>query len=110
LHVGDLDGASAPAGARWNATVVITVHDELHNPVAGVTVTGVWSNGATGSSSCVTDANGQCTVIKINLRTTINTVTFTITNATKAGFTYTSASNHDPDGDSTGTVIVIAKP
>ncbi len=110
LHVGDLDGASAPAGARWNATVVITVHDQAHNPVAGVTVSGLWSNGTSGSSSCVTNANGQCTVIKTNLRTTTNTVTFTITNATKAGFTYTSASNHDPDGDSTGTVIVIAKP
>ncbi|NUM47534.1 MAG: Ig-like domain-containing protein, partial [Anaerolineales bacterium] len=110
MHIGDLDGSSAPSGSRWTATVVITVHDSAHNPIAGVTVSGAWSNGASGSSSCVTDSNGQCTVTKTNLRTTTNSVTFTVTNATHGSYTYQSSANHDPDGDSNGTTIVVNKP
>jgi hypothetical protein len=37
-------------------------------------------------------------------------VTFTITNMTRSGFSYAPGSNHDPDGDSTGTTIVVIKP
>jgi hypothetical protein len=110
MHIGDLDGSSAPSGSRWNATVVITVHDASDTPIAGVTVTGSWSNGATGSSSCVTDVNGQCTVTKTNLRTTTNSVTFTVTNATHASYTYQSSANHDPESDSNGTTIIVNKP
>ncbi len=33
-----------------------------------------------------------------------------ITNVTKAGFTYDSGANHDPDGDSDGTTIVVVQP
>jgi hypothetical protein len=37
-------------------------------------------------------------------------VTFIVTGVTSAGSTYNPAANHDPDGDSTGTSIVIAQP
>jgi hypothetical protein len=37
-------------------------------------------------------------------------VTFTITNMTKSGFSYAAGSNHDPDGDSNGTAIIVTKP
>lgn len=110
MHIGDLDGASVPSGSRWNATVTITVHDQFDAPIAGVTVTGSWSNGATGSGSCVTNASGQCTVTKTNLRTTTNSVTFTVTNATQASYTYQSSANHDPESDSNGTTIIVNKP
>jgi asparagine N-glycosylation enzyme membrane subunit Stt3 len=111
MHIGDLDAASTPGGTgKWNATVTITVHDTAHNPVAGVTVTGAWSNGATGTGSCVTNASGQCFLSKTGLRTTTNSVTFSVTNATHGSLTYQPASNHDPDGDSTGTTIIVNKP
>ena len=90
--------------------VTITVHDANHNPVANATVNGAWSNGASGTASCTTNSNGQCTVNKSNISNGNHSVTFTVNNVTKAASTYTSASNHDPEGDSNGTRIVVAKP
>jgi hypothetical protein len=111
MHVGDLDGSSAPApNSRWTATVTFTVHNAGHAPVSGATVSGSWSAGATGSASCVTNASGQCSVSKTGLRTNVNSVTFSVTNVTKAGSSYSAAANHDPEADSNGTVIVVAKP
>jgi hypothetical protein len=40
----------------------------------------------------------------------VASVTFSVTAATRSGWTYTPAANHDPDSDSTGTVIVVARP
>ncbi|NUM48510.1 MAG: Ig-like domain-containing protein [Anaerolineales bacterium] len=111
MHIGDLDGSSAPgANGRWNATVVVTVHDGSDAPLVGVLVTGLWSNGTSGSGSCTTNASGQCSIIKNGIRANFSSVVFTVTNATKAGYTYQAASNHDPDGDSNGTTITVQFP
>jgi hypothetical protein len=110
LHVGDLDGSSASSGSRWDASVVLTLHDGTENPIAGATISGLWSNGASGSGSCVTDANGQCSISKLGLRNSISSISFTVTSVTKSGYTYQAGSNHDPDGDSNGTAIVVNKP
>lgn len=109
MHVGDLDGSSVINGNRWDATVTITVHDDSEAPVSGANVTGGWSAGATGNSSCVTNASGQCSVTKTNLRSNIDNVTFSVSNVTKSGLTYESGSNHDPDADSDGTTIIVLK-
>ena len=109
MHIGDLDGSSSGSG-KWTATVTITVHDANHNPVANATVSGNWSNGASGSSSCTTNSNGSCTVSKSDIRRGRNSVTFTVNNVTRPASTYTSANNHDPDGGSNGTRIVIPRP
>ena len=110
MHIGDLDGSSTNQGGNWTAIVTITVHDANHNPVANVTVTGTWSNGASGTASCTTDSNGQCNVSKANISNGNHVVTFTVNNATRTGFTYIPGSNHDPDGGSTGTRIDINRP
>ena len=89
---------------------MITVHDAAENPVANATVVGKWSNGASGTASCVTDAGGVCQVTKTGLRGNTASVRFSVTKVTLSSFTYTAAANHDPDGDSTGTVIVVSKP
>jgi hypothetical protein len=109
MHIGDLDGTSTSQSGSWTATVTITVHDANHNPVANATVTGVWSNGASGTVSCTTNSNGQCTVNKSNISNGNHSVTFTINNVNRAGFTYVSSSNHDPDGSSNGTRIDVAR-
>ena len=36
--------------------------------------------------------------------------TFTVNGVTEASRTYLSASNHDSEGDSNGTVITVSKP
>lgn len=110
MHVGDLDNVSTLSGNRWNASVRITVHDSSENPVANATVSGSWSNGTTGSASCTTNGAGQCTITRTRLRNNVSSVTLTVTNVTRAGFVYSAAANHDPDGDSNGTVINVTRP
>jgi hypothetical protein len=111
VHVGDLDGvATNQTGGRWTATVTITVHNTGESPVSGATVSGSWSNGTSGSAACVTNASGQCTVTKMNLRSNISSVTFTVNNVTSSGNTYNAGANHDPDGSSNGTAITVANP
>jgi immune inhibitor A len=106
IHIGDLDGTKSGTSRKWNASVTVTLHDGNHIPVAGVLVTGTWSN--KGSTSCTTTTGGQCTMSKTGLN--VLSISFTVTNASKTGLTYTSGANHDPDADSTGTVITIGRP
>jgi hypothetical protein len=110
MHIGDLDGAGTKQSGKWTATVTITVHDANHNPLANATVTGTWSNGVSGTVTCTTGSNGQCNVSKSGISNGTSSVTFTITNVTRSSYTYASASNHDPDGSSNGTKIVVRKP
>ncbi len=112
LHIGDLDGTGTTSGAaKWNASVTIYVHDSNHTPIVGAVVNGNWSAGATGSASCTTDSAGKCTVSKTGLqRRSVASVTFTVVSASKSGYTYNSALNHDPESDSNGTVITVARP
>jgi hypothetical protein len=111
LHVGDLDGSSAKTTGsnKWQGLVTILVHNAAEAPVNGVTVTGTFSNGP-GTSTCKTAANGLCTISRTSIVNGTASVTFTVTNLTLTNASYVPTSNHEPDGDSTGTVIVIAKP
>jgi thermitase len=110
VHVGDLDGSASGQGARWTATVTIVVHDGNHGPVSGITVAGTWSSGASGGGSCVTGAAGQCQVSKQPQKNAAS-VTFSVTGLTgPTGVSYAPGSNHDPEGDSTGTAITVARP
>lgn len=112
LHVGDLDGSgTTTSNSRWKVAVTITVHDAIENPISNVVVSGAWSNGASGTASCTTGANGKCSVTKTGLsRYTVSRVTFSVTNATRSGYTYQASANHDPDGDSNGSAIIINRP
>ena len=82
------------------------MHDAAHNPVAGATVTGLWTGAYTGPASCVTDTTGWC-----NMRTgalsTPGSVVFTVTSLSLGNAVYDGGANHDPDGDSNGTSITI---
>jgi hypothetical protein len=110
IHVGDLDGTKGTVRKNWNATVTITVHNASEGPVAGITVTGNWSGGTTGTASCTTNASGQCSVTSANMSSKKASVAFTVTNLSGgSGYTYNSSSNHDPDGDSNGTSITIVR-
>jgi hypothetical protein len=109
VHVGDLDGSSVSNGTKWNATVVVLVHNQSHAPVSNAVVSGSWSNGASGNGTCTTGADGKCSITRAGIRNTFNSVTFSVSGVASA-FPYLPGNNHDPDGDSNGTVIVIAKP
>ena len=108
LHVGDLDGSSAPAPrSRWDATISITVHDAFENPVANALVDGSWSDRATGGSICTTDPAGECSVTKTNIKGNTTSATFTINTISHPALNYKPADNHDPELDSDGTSIIM---
>lgn len=107
MHIGDLDRSATTAGTTWTATVTIEAHAADHTVLSGVTVTGSWSGGYSGSRSCTTDGTGRCQVATGNIARRSTSVTFTVTGATKTGTVYQPSANHDPDGDSTGTAITI---
>jgi thermitase len=109
-HIGDLDGSSAANKSTWTAIVTVLVHDAAHQPVAGAAVNGTWSGGTSGSATCTTSANGRCTIVSSSLRKRDVSATFTVGGISASGLSYAAAQNHDPDGDSTGTVVTIAKP
>jgi hypothetical protein len=109
LHISDLDGAGSNQGSKWTALVTITVVDSTGSPVANSTVSGNWSNGASGSASCTTNSSGQCTVTKSDIPKKQSSVTFSVTNVSHSTLSYNAAANSDLDGDSNGTTIVVTK-
>jgi hypothetical protein len=115
-HVADLDAtATIVNAATWQANVTITVHNQNHRPVAGVIVNRLWSpagsnGGPNNNATCTTNAAGQCQLSRRFSRTTNPSATMSVTTLTGAAGTYQASSNHDPDGDSNGTSITIARP
>lgn len=112
LHVGDLDGGSSWVYRRWywQARVIVSVHDANHNPLSGATIDGAWSGGYSGADQCITGSDGSCAVTTGNIRRKDANVAFTVNDVTLSAFQYVPTANHDPDGDSSGTSITIAKP
>ena len=110
VHVGDLDRSPVRSGSKWTARVTIGIHDATHKAVVGATISGAWSNGTSGTSTCVTVTSGRCTVSKTGLVASTGSVRFNVKTVAAPGYVYAPARNHDPDGESTGTSIVVSKP
>jgi serine protease AprX len=107
VHAGDLDDTSVLVTNGWKAQARILVHDQLHAIVVGAVVTGKWPNGTT--ASCTTNSNGLCRIGR-KLAKSKASIVFTVTKIVSAVGAYKPLDNHDPDGDSTGTKITLAKP
>jgi hypothetical protein len=119
MHVGDLDGSSALAskGNKWIPTVNVTVHGagpDGHQPIQDILVSGSWNGGALGEGSCITDAYGQCSIDKNNLKLNVSNVNFIVGSLSDDSGTYyyEFSENHDTDGDSnpSGISIVVDQP
>lgn len=112
IHVGDLAGVGESIDRRaWKATARITIHDHLHTGLSGVAVEGSWGAGVTETSTCTTDPSGVCEVSIVVTEKKQKNVAFTVLNLTPTGEeSYLSLQNHDDDGNSDGTSIVIVKP
>ncbi|HXG56599.1 MAG TPA: PKD domain-containing protein, partial [Vicinamibacterales bacterium] len=107
MHVGDLDGTSATLQKSWTATVTIGLHAESHGPAEGVTVSGAWNDGSSGT--CTIDSAGRCQLSRSGIPRTASTASFTVTSANHSLFVVKPAGNHDPDGDSNGTTITVKR-
>lgn len=108
MHIGDLDGAASSQGRTWTASITIKVESGGHVPVSGATISGSYSAGANGTASCITNSSGTCFVAKSRLRG--GSVTFKVTGVSHPTRTYQSGQNHDPETDSNGTRIIVARP
>ena len=93
LHVSALNGtATQTSSTKWTATAIITVANQNNVPVSGVTVTGRWSGGATGTATCITNASGVCSLAKTGLLNSKVPV-MTVKSLALTGYTYNSAAN-----------------
>lgn len=111
MHVGDLDSNSINNGSTWTAEVTATVHDPNDNPLAEADITLSYDGrDVSGTVSCTTASDGQCTVSVSGIPKRTGDVTFTVEGVSHDEYTYDSADNHDPDADSDGTTIVVPKP
>jgi hypothetical protein len=108
LHVSDLDRSRTLQSRTWTAKVTIRVRSATEAAVANATVTITWSTGAT--TKCTTGSGGNCTVTLAKIPRTTLSVTASVTAVSRSGWTYSAADNHDPDGDSNGTAIVVSRP
>jgi hypothetical protein len=111
VHVADLDRTARGKGksGKWEAFATATIRDSDGNPVEGATVNGNWSGALSRSASGVTGSGGALTLGTGQLSGGPS-VTFTVTGVSGSGLTYDSAANTDPDTDSNGTTITIARP
>lgn len=102
LSVAELAGSAELKGksGQWEVFVTAWIDDAADNPVPGVIVSGTWSGAKTGTVSGTTDSNGSVTFATGNMKSGTS-VTFTITNAVKSGYTY--------DPESSATTVTVSK-
>lgn len=107
IHVTDLDGVRSRIDSRrWRVDITVTVQSGATN-VAGARVTFTYKGTYSGTVACTTDTAGTC---PIGGTAQGKTVTFTVSGISASGYIYDATRNGDPDGDSTGTKITIARP
>ena len=87
----------------------MTVYNASKAPVRNAKVTGNWSGGAAGTSSCTTNTSGRCTITSPSMSLTLHSVTFTVTNVARTSYIYDASANEDPGGDSNGTTITVSR-
>jgi hypothetical protein len=114
MHIGDLDGTSAKEKKNiWQASITILVVDANGAPVPEATIAlSSWADGDDywGTDPCVTDGAGLCSYGFDSVRTSVQSITFTVDDIAHATLTYEPGSNGDPDGDSDGTTITVNQP
>lgn len=90
--------------------VTITAQDWTEAPAAGAVVSGTFQQGSTSwKRTCTTDASGRCHVDSGVFPSPMGSASFTVSDVAAGTLVYHPFSNHDPDGDSNGTTINLAK-
>ena len=110
LHVGDIDALKTVKSTTWQVKFTLKVDNASHVGVSGVTISGAFSGGYVGVATCRTNNSGICSVNTPNMLKSVTSVTWTVAGLTYPASQYDSSANHDPDGDSNGTFMVVAGP
>ena len=90
----------------WSAEVTVALHGADERTVAGAKVTAAWTGALAKSVSCVTRANGTCTLKSGTLSYGRSTVTLTVTGVTEPGSVFDSGASHDPNGQTSGITLI----
>jgi hypothetical protein len=110
VHVSGLTGAITTWKTYWSAAMVVTVHDEKEQPIAGATVVAGWSGAVVKTASCVTDAEGQCAMKSGTLSGLRRSVTLAVTNVLAPSRVYEATANHDVAGPGATTTLSLDSP
>lgn len=101
VWVGGLTASTNVVRSNWTATVTIAVAS-ADGPVAGATVTGSWT-GASGATTCVTAADGRCSLASGTLGKKSTSVTLRVVGVAGPSLAYDAGANVQ-------TSITVAKP
>jgi hypothetical protein len=94
MHVQKLLVSTQAVSSGWKqGRADVTVVDEHGNPVVGALVTGVFSGGLNQSASAVTGVNGVAVLTTFQTAKGTFSLTFCVTDVTKAGLTYLPSQN-----------------
>lgn len=120
VHVGDIDVTdkqtfackSGKSSCEFHLQWAFYVHDTAHAPVPGVEVRYYFSNWKYPTpqliTGCVTNVDGRCSMgITSDLPKGKNPSGSVTIQVVSVGGDYTPSLNHDPDGDSDGTTMVV---
>lgn len=93
VHVQSMSVLTRRSGSKaWVAAVTITVHQEEGQPLKGVKVSARFSN-VNSLRSCVTAANGSCTLNSASLKRELASVTLAVSDLSGTALTYRPADN-----------------
>lgn len=107
LHVGALSGSSEWEKGKWSATVIVTVHNAVHQGISGVVVRARWSTGKT--ELCQT-SSGSCPLTIKTMNADDPEVSLTVQSLTLTGWQYQPAANDSPLGSSPSLTILRPSP
>jgi subtilisin family serine protease len=92
MYVSDIAMSLIQSGSGDSARAVITILDELGNPVSNAQVNVTWSGIVSGAAQGFTGVDGKATITSAKTRST-GTFTITVTDVTLINYTYNSALN-----------------
>jgi subtilisin family serine protease len=102
VHVGGLTGSATLSGRKfWKASVSALVVDANGAAVPNATVAGSYTSG--GSGTCLTAANGRCTITSGNIARSTLTTTFSVSSVSGTNMTYNAGAN-------TPSSILVSRP
>ncbi|MEX1020026.1 MAG: S8 family serine peptidase, partial [Litorilinea sp.] len=95
VRVDMLTGIGSDWGQSWHAVVNVRVVDSQGQGVASALVHANWSNGFTGTGSCVTDRTGVCAVTSGRIARSEAATTFSITTVSHDTLAFDSAGQRE---------------
>ncbi len=101
VHVAGVDNSSTLVSDKsWSASAMVSVHDRNDMPLQRARVTGFWSDGVDGRTTCMTDANGQCVMVFEGISAKkVASVSYTVDYVDHPG----TLDTYDPDTNEAGS-------